>query len=166
MINNLTESFFSRPSYENEFLRIANKIANCVRGGIAEALTKRNTTSNKLEWTICTVSKVVVWSERAVQFANITRVTGNLLNNLDQEIKDKLNKPEKDSERGSLSKKQEAKEGYKNFKEEVIGQWKLQLRRTAGNIIEQNIVNPILKWGANRLVRYSGKKDRRMVSIL
>lgn len=97
----------------------------------------------------------MVWSERSVQIANIIVITNNLLGNLDQEIKGRLNKLEKDLER---NQKQEVEKDYESFKKGVIDQWKSLLREKAGQIIARYIVGPILKEGANHLVRYVGRK--------
>nr|XP_034172188.1 uncharacterized protein LOC117600634 isoform X2 [Osmia lignaria] len=155
LIDDLTRSVFTRQSYVEEFLPIASKIVSSVTQGIGEAIKKRSKTSNKLELPISAISKVVVWLERSAQIANITMITNNLLNNLDQEIKGRLNKLEKDVER---NQKQEVEKNYESFKKEVIDQWKSLLREKAGQIIARHIVSPVLKENANHLVRYAGKK--------
>ena len=155
VIGDLTKSVFTRQSYVEEFLPIANKIASSVTQGIAEAVKKRSKTSNKLVLPIHAISKIMVWSERSVQIANIIVITNNLLGNLDQEIKGRLNKLEKDLER---NQKQEVEKDYESFKKGVIDQWKSLLREKAGQIIARYIVGPILKEGANHLVRYVGRK--------
>ncbi|WP_341819867.1 DEAD/DEAH box helicase [Wolbachia endosymbiont (group A) of Brachyopa scutellaris] len=155
VIGDLTKSVFTRQSYVEEFLPIANKIASSVTQGIAEAVKKRSKTSNKLVLPIHAISKIMVWSERSVQIANIIVITNNLLGNLDQEIKGRLNKLEKDLER---NQKQEVEKDYESFKKGVIDQWKSLLREKAGQIIARHIVSPVLKEGANHLVRCIGKK--------
>ncbi|WP_353273498.1 DEAD/DEAH box helicase [Wolbachia endosymbiont (group A) of Agelastica alni] len=155
VIGDLTKSVFTRQSYVEKFLPIANKIASSVTQGIAEAVKKRSKTSNKLVLPIHAISKIMVWSERSVQIANIIVITNNLLGNLDQEIKGRLNKLEKDLER---NQKQEVEKDYESFKKGVIDQWKSLLREKAGQIIASHIVSPVLKEGANHLVRCIGKK--------
>ncbi|UXX40583.1 hypothetical protein [Wolbachia endosymbiont of Oryzaephilus surinamensis] len=158
MVSDLTESVFTEQNCVEKFLSIANKIVSSVTQGIAEAAEKRSKMGNNLELPIHTISKIVVWSERSTQIANITMITNNLLNNLDQEIKDRLNKSEKDVEQDQLSQKQETEKDYESFKKEVIDQWKSLLHEKAGRVISQHIVSPVLKEGANHLVRYVGKK--------
>ncbi|MDR0288935.1 MAG: hypothetical protein LBH78_02705 [Rickettsiales bacterium] len=155
IIDDLTKSVFTRQSYVEEFLPIANKIASSVTQGIGEAVKKRSKTSNELVLPIYAISKIVIWSERSAQIANIIMITNNLLDNLDQEIKGRLNKLEKDVER---NQKQEVEKDYESFKKEVIDQWKSLLREKAGQIIARHIVSPVLKEGANHLVRCVGKK--------
>ncbi|MFJ5423386.1 hypothetical protein [Wolbachia endosymbiont of Drosophila barbarae] len=155
VIGDLTKSVFTRQSYVEEFLPIANKIASSVTQGIAEAVKKRSKTSNKLVLPIHAISKIMVWSGSSVQIANIIVITNNLLGNLDQEIKGRLNKLEKDLER---NQKQEVEKDYESFKKGVIDQWKSLLREKAGQIIARHIVSPVLKEGANHLVRCIGKK--------
>ncbi|WP_264685759.1 helicase-related protein [Wolbachia endosymbiont (group B) of Pandemis corylana] len=152
VIDGLTNSVFTEQNCVEKFLPVANKIVSSVTQGIAEAVKKRSTTSNKLELPIHTISKVVVWSERAAHIGKIPGITGSFLDNLDRKIKDENTK------RDLPTQRQEAEIGYKVFKKETTDQWKSLLREKAGQIIAQYIVGPILKEGANHLVRYVGRK--------
>lgn len=114
-------------------------------------------TSNKLALPIHTISKVVVWSERATHIGKIPGITGSFLDNLDRKIKDRLSEDE-NTKRDLLTQKQEAEENFKVLKKEMTNQWKSLLRERAGKIIARHIVGPVLKEGANHLVRYVGQK--------
>ncbi|AGJ99856.1 MULTISPECIES: DEAD/DEAH box helicase [unclassified Wolbachia] len=83
VIDGLTNSVFTEQNCVEKFLPVANKIVSSVTQGIAEAVKKRSTTSNKLELPIHTISKVVVWSERAAHIGKIPGITGSFLDNLD-----------------------------------------------------------------------------------
>ncbi|WP_264336629.1 DEAD/DEAH box helicase [Wolbachia endosymbiont (group B) of Chorthippus brunneus] len=157
VIDGLTNSVFTEQNCVEKFLPVANKIVSSVTQGIAEAVKKRSTTSNKLELPIHTISKVVVWSERVAHISKIPGITGSFLDNLDRKIKDRLSKDE-NTKRDLPTQRQEAEVGYKVFKKETTDQWKSLLREKAGQIIAQYIVGPILKEGANHLVRYVGRK--------
>ncbi|WP_265022660.1 DEAD/DEAH box helicase [Wolbachia endosymbiont (group B) of Ischnura elegans] len=157
VIDGLTNSVFTEQNCVEKFLPVANKIVSSVTQGIAEAVKKRSTTSNKLELPIHTISKVVVWSERVAHISKIPGITGSFLDNLDRKIKDRLSKDE-NTKRDLPTQRQEAEVGYKVFKKETTDQWKSLLHEKAGQIIARHIVSPILKEGTNHLVRYVGKK--------
>ncbi|XP_076676897.1 uncharacterized protein LOC143373477 isoform X2 [Andrena cerasifolii] len=151
-MNDLTQSVFTDQNCVEKFLPVASKIASSVTQGITEAIKKRSKTSNKLEFPIHTISQVVVWTERVAHIATMINVTSNILDNLNKKINREL---EKNAKR---VKEQKAEEDYENFKKEISDEWKSLLRQKAGQIIELHILSPILKEGANRLVRYVGKK--------
>lgn len=157
MVNDLTQSAFTEQNCVEKLLPIANKIVGSVTQGIAKAVEKRSTTSNKLVFPIHTISKVVVWQERVAHIADITMITGKLLDDLDKKIKNKSNS-NKLKKNAGLDQKQEAKKSYESFKKELIDQWKSLLCEKAGRVISQHIVSPILKEGSNHLIRYVGKK--------
>ncbi|UIP93016.1 hypothetical protein JSQ73_001395 [Wolbachia endosymbiont of Anopheles demeilloni] len=121
VIDGLTNSVFTEQNCVEKFLPVANKIVSSVTQGIAEAVKKRSTTSNKLELPIHTISKVVVWSERAAHIGKIPGITGSFLDNLDRKIKDRLSKDE-NTKRDLPTQRQEAEVGYKVFKKETTDQ--------------------------------------------
>ncbi|RVE46545.1 hypothetical protein evm_008836 [Chilo suppressalis] len=155
VIDDLTRNLLTRRSCLEEFLPIANKIASSITQGIREAVEKRSNTSNKLALPIRAISNIVVWLERSAQIANIIMITIFFLDKLDQELKGRLSNLEKDEE---PYQKQEVEKDYESFKKEVIDQWKSLLCEKAGQIIAWHVVSPVLKEGANHLVRYVGKK--------
>ncbi|XP_076226110.1 uncharacterized protein LOC116426667 isoform X1 [Nomia melanderi] len=156
MVNDLTNNVLAEQNCAEKFLPIANKIASGVSQGIAEAVGKGSEISSMLTLSTHIISQGIIWSERGIHIANIRTITGNLLDNLDKKIREKLdNMQGQHAEQGSLNQEQE---GYEEFKKQMIYQWKSLLREKAGRVVSQYVVTPILKKIANDLVQYVGKK--------
>ena len=158
MVTKLTTSAFTEQNCVEKFLPIAKKIVNTVTQGITEAIKKTSKTSNKLEIPIYAIGNVVVCAEFLFQITNIIMITNSLLNNLDQEMNDSLNKLEKGVELGASNQNQGTKKDYESFKKEVVDQWKSLLREKVGQIIARHVVSPVLKSGSHHLLKYVGKK--------
>ncbi|XP_078051887.1 uncharacterized protein LOC144478038, partial [Augochlora pura] len=163
LIDKLTENAFAEKSFVDKFLPAAKTIGNTVIQGIAAAAEKRSMTSSPMQLPINAVSKGMAFLTRFLQIADMALATGKFLDRLNKEIKSELQKRgDSSSNRATTVVEQGTEEDCERFKDEVIARWQELLSDKLGRMVEQNIVGPILKAGANRLVSYVGKKIEEM----
>jgi len=152
LINEATQNAFSEKTFASQIISFTNKVANVLTQGIASAVEKRAMTGNALTIPIHVISKLLAWKDRATHVAEIYMITGEFLNRMDSKLTEKKQHVEK------ISKNPEGQLDFESFKRKHTDQWKVLLRQRAGQIISQNLVSPVMKSGANRLVRCIGRQ--------
>ncbi|KAF6205681.1 hypothetical protein GE061_019854 [Apolygus lucorum] len=153
MVSNLTQTFFGKASKWKEFESITGKIFSTVIKGISEATSKKvqsGQSTGKISLLVQNLSRVSVWGSRVVHLQEVRAITSRLLNELSKEInKIVANKTPVDAQGES---------NFDSFEREVLKDLKSQISARCGQIINHELVNPLLKEGAHSLVRLGGRK--------
>ncbi|XP_078051807.1 uncharacterized protein LOC144477954, partial [Augochlora pura] len=163
LIDKLTKNAFAEKSFVDGFLPAAKTIANTVIQGITAAAEIKMMTSSSMQLAINAVNEKMRSLRRFLQIADMALATGKFLDRLNKEIKSELQKRgDSSSNRVTTVVEQGTEKDCERFKDEVIARWQELLSDKLGRMLNQNIVGPIFKAGANRLISYVGKEIEKM----
>ncbi|XP_025153364.1 uncharacterized protein LOC112588266 isoform X2 [Harpegnathos saltator] len=168
MIKDLTNDYFAN-SITSELSRISSRLMSAVMNVVRKSQSVRSAFvgSFKVKTLLKLMGPASTILKKTTVLHDLRNVTGNMLNELNERVQTKiseLNEMNTSTRQNRQDAMVDDVTDRDRFRHDVIAMWKTSLRARAGQVIDEEIVRPIMHTVATMIVSYAGSQIQSMYS--